>query len=133
MEKVLSDVYRWLKGNIGDLDPEEFSCLLNLQLDNGIQLTHLQQYRSTQITQTWSSSLQEMKQLIGSRTNFETCLKATLHNTAVERTTAVHESNHGAVKVMEHVDNSLDPEFWDTKGNKLAASLLRRALLIHVF
>ncbi|KAM0524785.1 hypothetical protein ACHAPE_000888 [Trichoderma viride] len=38
-----------------------------------------------------------------------------VNNTAVEKPTAVHESNHGAVKVMEHVDNSLDPEFWDTK------------------
>lgn len=45
MEKVLSDFYRWLMGYTGDLDPEEFSCLLNLQLANDIQLTHLQLYK----------------------------------------------------------------------------------------
>lgn len=53
-----------------------------------------------------------------------------VNDTAVEKTRTVHESNQGAEKEMEHVDNSLDPDFWDIKGKIMAFSLLRRAILI---
>lgn len=48
-----------------------------------------------------------------------------VNNLAVERTTALHEHSKGAEKVMEPVDNSLDPEFWNTYCKKTAPSLIQ--------
>lgn len=53
-----------------------------------------------------------------------------MNNTAAEKATAVYEGSQGAEKIIDHVDNSLDPEFWDIKGNKMAFSLLLRAILM---
>ncbi|EHK42973.1 hypothetical protein TRIATDRAFT_285651 [Trichoderma atroviride IMI 206040] len=39
-----------------------------------------------------------------------------VNNTAVEKTTALRGNHQRAESAMEHVDNSLDPEFWDTNS-----------------